>query len=322
MTTVLTAEAARELARPLRQVCAQLAADPARAALIKYTMNAVYRVGPYVIRLGRGTVAAARARVTCSVTRSLVAAGVPFVRLAVDHPVYADDWVATIWHYVDSVSVEPQPVDLVGPLHAIHALAGAGPDLPVWDPIGRFQVRIEEARQLAGDARTALDAWARAETGMPAGRLLDVIGQWSETAGRDIRTVQWAFPRSVIHGDAHTGNLLLRSVPVRPAGDPTALICDPDGLSDGHREWDYAAVAHGVTRFGRSRPAYDLFAAGAGFDVTTWTGWPTIARIRELQLVTAALATSAGRPAVATELGLRVRSLLNDDDTVIWSRHT
>jgi hypothetical protein len=321
MTTLLSPDTARQLGLPLRQVCAQIGADSQQAQLIKYTMNAVFRVGPYVVRLGRGAVAGARAAVNCSAARALVDAGVPFIEPAVDHPVHAGEWVATVWHYVPTVAVAAEPVDLVVPLRAIHALTSAGPDLPVWDPIRRSRLRIDEAGRLPDADREYLDRWARKEAGMPADALLAWLAQHADELGAELASVSWAFPASVMHGDAHTGNLLLRSEPVRPAADPTAVICDPDGLSIGRREWDYSSPAHGVTRFGRSRHQYDLFASGVGFDVTSWAGWPVLSRVRDLTLVTATIGTLTGRPGVSQELGVRVRSLLRDDCSVVWSRH-
>jgi Phosphotransferase enzyme family len=321
MTTVLTPDIARQLAGPLRQVCTQIGTDPHAAQLIKYTMNAVFVTGPYVVRLARGAVAAGRAETVCAASAALVAADVPFIRPAVDRPIHAGDWVATVWHYVETVDVAAEPVDLVLPLNAIHRLAAPVSGLPLWDPITKFQKRIREARHLPESDQSGLDSWSRTEIGMPAERVLDLFDQWCLEAEADLAEVDWAFPAGPIHGDAHTGNLLLRSVPVRPGPDPTALICDPDGLCRGQREWDYSATAHGVTRFGRDRAAYDRFADGVGFDVTSWSGWPTIVRVRELQLVTSTIATITGRPGVATQLALRVRSLLAGDESVVWSRH-
>lgn len=144
---------------------------------------------------------------------------------------------------------------------------------------------------------------------------------WCEDIHGQLPSIRWHLPAGALHGDAHTGNLLLRSAPARPAADPTALLCDLDGLSHGPREWDLVPTAHGTTRFGRSPTPYHALADDYGFDILSWSGWPLLVRLRELQLVTSVIDSIAGRPAVADQLALRLRSLLADDSTVVWTRY-
>jgi len=324
MTTALTATAVRRLQQPLQQVCARIGADASSAELIKYTMNAVFRVWPFVIRLAHGPHAATLSERIHRVAVAFEQAQVPMVRVAtdiVDGPVYAGDWVGTVWRYVATVDVVPEPVDLALPLDAIHNLGPVDVELPQWDPIAKFRRRINSARRLPAAEYADLDAWASPALEIGAGELLDLLERWCDDAEADLQAVKWKFPTGPTHGDAHTGNLLLRSFPVRPGPDPEALLCDPDGVCIGHREWDWAATAHGVTRFGRDRIAYDRLADAVGFDVTGWSGWPALARIRELQSVTSTIDALTGRPAVADELARRIRSLQTGDTSVVWTRY-
>ena len=134
-------------------------------------------------------------------------------------------------------------------------------------------------------------------------------------------STKMADPAAGIHADAHTGNALLTGIPERPAPEPGTILCDLDGLCRGPREWDLVPTAHGPVRFGRSHADYREFVAAYGFDVTAWPGWPVLRDVRELQLVTSVIDSIAGRPEVARELAVRLRSLITGDHHAIWTRY-
>lgn len=54
---------------------------------------------------------------------------------------------------------------------------------------------------------------------MPATRLLKVLHDWCDDIGQQLTTIRGHLPAGPLHGDAHTGNQLLRRVPDRPAAD-------------------------------------------------------------------------------------------------------
>jgi hypothetical protein len=324
MVASLSTRVEGELRDRLTDVCQHVGIPIDTAILIKYTMNAVFRAGDYVIRLAHGDQARTLAQRTTVLAAELARRNVPTIRLAADlapAPVHAGDWVATIWQYIPTAHDNPWPVDLAVPLHALHAVDRFDTPLPAWDPVAKIHRRITNAAALPAAAATEMDEWSRAELGLPATRLLEVLYSWCDDIDRQLPGIRWHLPAGPLHGDAHTGNLLLRQVPARPAADPTALLCDLDGLSEGPREWDLVPTAHGTTRFGRSQAAYDAFADAYGFDILTWNGWPLLVRLRELQLVTSVIDSFTGRPAVANELALRLRSLVADDPTVGWTRY-
>jgi len=324
MTTALAAGVEAELRDRLTEVCRHVGISADTAVLIKYTMNAVWRVGDYVIRLGHGEHARTLAHRITVVATDLERRQIPTIRLARDlapDPVTAGPWTATVWQYVAAAHDDPWPVDLAAPLHALHAVDQLDVPLPAWDPVAKIRRRLANAASLSADRVAEMDRWARAELGMSAGQLLAVLGDWCNDIHRQLPGIAWHLPAGPLHGDAHTGNVLLRRIPARPAADPTALLCDLDGISQGPREWDLLPTAHGTVRFGRPRAAYDAFAEAYGFDILTWSGWPLLSRLRELQLVTSVLDSLAGRPAIADEAALRLRSLFADDATVVWTRY-
>jgi hypothetical protein len=279
--TALDADLVRDLSRHLRLVCRSVGIDPAGAELIKYTINAVYRLPPYVVRMNRGGHDADRgaARLVATAT-ALARFGLPTIRLA---------------------DVGPQPVDLAAPARAIHAVSTVDVDLTPWGPIAKARRRVNAA---------VPDSLA--ELGLGADALLTSLHERCDRLERELADIRWHLLPGLVHGDVHTGNLLIAST--------GPVLCDLDAVCAGPREWDLTPVAHGATRFGRPRADYDAFAEAYGFDIMAWRGWATMRAIRDLQCATSTLGTFAGRPEVASQLAHRLRTL--DDENAVWTRHT
>jgi hypothetical protein len=309
MATRLDAAVARELADGLRVVCGRLGVPTAHATLIKYTINAVYHVPPFVVRMSASV---GNARRTVANATALAAVDAPTIRLADvgPQPIRAGTWAATVWRHVPTTGRAPEPVDLVEPVRAIHRLPSVDADLRVWEPIAKARRRIDQA---AG--ATWMDGWARDAVGVGLDALLAALRDRCDDLEHALAGVRWHLPPGVIHGDVHTGNLLITEA--RPY-----LLCDLDSVGTGPREWDLTPPAHGATRMGRPRAAYEEFAAGYGFDVTGWSGWPTLRAVRDLQMATSTLGTFAGRADVARQLAYRLRTLLAGDESAVWQRHT
>ncbi|MET8090783.1 aminoglycoside phosphotransferase family protein [Micromonospora sp. NPDC005220] len=324
MTTALSDTVAAELHGHLSDVCAQVGVDPGGARLVKYTMNAVFVAPPFVIRLAAGPHAATLARRVVSVAASLEQVGMPTVRLAsgvTAQPIFSGDWVATAWQYVPTAGDEPEPVDLAAPLRELHSLDRLDVALPRWSPIEKFRRRLNAAAALPPQGANELERWSRAEFGVRTIDLLGDLHRRCDKAEEDLDRVAWQLPPGVIHGDAHTGNILLAASGGGATARPRPLLCDLDGMCIGPREWDLVPTAHGAARFGRSRTAYKLFVDAYGVDLMAWTGWTVLRRIRELQLVTSTIDALAGRPEVARELAHRLRSLFADDLGATWQRY-
>ncbi|MFI7221263.1 phosphotransferase [Micromonospora maritima] len=324
MTTALSDAVASELRVHLSDVCAQLGIEPDSARLVKYTMNAVFEAPPFVIRLASGQHAATLAQRVVSVAECLAEAGMPTVRVAsgvAPQPIFSGDWVATVWEYVRTVPDEPKPADLAAPLRALHRLDQLDVALPRWSPIEKFRRRLAAAASLPLQEAEELDQWSRTELSLGAAELLRDLHRRCDDAEEDLDRVPWQLEWGVIHGDAHTGNILL-PLPGDDAmvrSDP--VLCDLDGVCIGPREWDLVPTAHGATRFGRSRADYQGFVDAYGMELTGWAGWPILRDVRELQLVTSTIDALAGRPEVAGELSYRLRSLFHDDFKAIWHRY-
>jgi len=316
VTTALTPATNAHLRRGLADVCAVAGIEPQHPHLLKYTINAVYRVGACVVRLARGPLAEARAERVVRVADEFARRGLPVVCLVrgVDQPIRANGWVATAWTHVPTTGERPQPVQLAGPLRAIHAIDDLRIELPGWAPITKARQRLETVRQLPDHEAELTRTWARSRLDRSLEDVLVFLHNWCDRLDEQLRTTAWQLPGGVIHGDFHTGNGLLRP-------DQPPILCDLDGVGIGPREWDLTPIAHGAQRFGRTPADHHAFAAAYGFDVTEWDGWPVLRDVRELQLVTSVLDNIGGRPDVADQLALRLHSILAGDRTITWTRY-
>lgn len=269
--------------------------DPAGAHLIKVTNNAVWELAtaPIVIRMATTPALLHRTPTVIAVARWLASHNIPAVRLAeLPQPITATDgigtsWSATAWHTETQTSAAPTGRDLGLLLRTLHSLPPPADPLPPWEPLGDIRRRLADAEALPDDDRHLLD------------RLVaDLDG--------DLAHVRYALPAGPIHGDAHLGNLI-----PTPTG---AVLCDFDSSATGPREVDLVPTAVGRLRFQRPAQVQDDLVDAYGVDVTTWSGWPVLRRLRELKLVTSALPLLASQPDLAAKWRLRMQSLRDGDE--------
>jgi aminoglycoside phosphotransferase (APT) family kinase protein len=121
-------------------------------------------------------------------------------------------------------------------------------------------------------------------------------------------------PAGSVHGDASIGNIFRRQA------DGVAVLMDLDGFSTGPREWDLVQTAMYYERFGWHTPdEYAEFAEIYGFDVLAWPGYPVLADVRELVMVTW-LAQNAGESdEVAAEVRKRIGDLRSGPGPRDWA---
>lgn len=299
MTTDMDAGRIGELHHAVESSCARAGLNPAGAHLIKYTVNAVFRLPAegVVVRIATGADAAARTQRTVATARWLHDRQAPIGPLLEgDQPIDIDGWHwATFWQELDR-SPAWSPAELAAPLIALHTLA---PDttLPHWNPFG-----------------TARDRLAAADRGVVGGDDLRWLTAEWEHAEHMYRSWQRELPLTVIHGDPHTGNLLRRA-------DGHVVLCDLDETGIGPAAWDLVPQAVGATRF--VRPAFNrAFAAAYGHDVRREPYFPVLARIRELIMVTGVLPDLSHRPTVAAQFTHRLATLRTGRTSATWDLYT
>ncbi|MEV6597088.1 aminoglycoside phosphotransferase family protein [Actinoplanes sp. NPDC051346] len=311
MSTTLTAEAADHLARGLASIRQHTGLTSGDAELMRYTINAVYRIGDRVLRLSHGAAARRRADRVVLGAALLHRHGVPIVQLAadIDQPVVVGDWVATVWHYLPHPPGRPAAAELAGPLARLHAITDVPAALPRWSPIGTARRRLATIEALPGTELDFTRAWAQRELQLPLDDLTAALLARCDKLDARIAEARWELPVGLIHGDAHVGNLL------------AGRLCDFDSLAVGPREWDLVPLAHSAARFGDAVQPYQQFAAAYGYDLTTSQSWPLLRDVRDLQLVTSVLDKLTGRPEVAQTLGHRLRTYLSGDRNAVWTRY-
>jgi Ser/Thr protein kinase RdoA (MazF antagonist) len=115
----------------------------------------------------------------------------------------------------------------------------------------------------------------------------------------------------LIHGDAHTENLLHDSTADR------WLLIDFDHATHGPRELDllFAAPDH----FHEPAADRDTFTRAYGYNLLTWPGWQTLRDISEAHSLASYIRRAPTTPAAATELTRRLRSLCAADPTIVWA---
>jgi aminoglycoside phosphotransferase (APT) family kinase protein len=285
----------------LAALCAEagLGAEAAQGAeLIKFTNNAVYRLpsAGMVVRIAGSATVVERVPVVIQAARWLAHHDAPTVRLVeeIAQPVEAAGAVATFWHLVPETGPEPTGTDLGRILKQLHALPTPDFPLPSWEPFERIRSRIADAEGLAETDR-------------------GFLVERTDRLEAEVQGLEFELPTGVIHGDPFLGNLI-------PSGEGP-VICDFDSLSHGPREWDLVPAAVGKVRMDYPTDHHTPLAAEYGFDVLTWSGFPVLRRLRELQLVTSVLPVMQTNPAVRPQWRHRFDTLRAGDTTTRWHRY-
>jgi aminoglycoside phosphotransferase (APT) family kinase protein len=105
-----------------------------------------------------------------------------------------------------------------------------------------------------------------------------------------------------VHGDAWPGNF------VRTATGP--VMMDLERFSIGPPEWDLVSTAvRRMTTGAVTADEYNDFCEAYGTDVVTWTGYQTLAGIRELRNVTYAAQHAASNPSWVPQAQYRIDCL-------------
>lgn len=247
--------------------------------------NAVFSLrGDVVARVSTGD-AAERAAREVRVARWLESVPFPAVRVspAAPDPVEAAGCVVTFWVYVREIR-QASPSELGRFLRKLHAIPTppAGVVEP-FEPFTRIAEHIESATGLANDEQ-------------------DTLRFIHDKLRRQYHDLRFEEKPCVIHGDAHRKNIVREH-------SGTVLMLDLERACVGPREWDLivAAVYRRVGWY--TSQDYIEFVEAYGRDVTTWTGFETVASIRQLRMIAWLAARTGREPRFIPEVRARLRSL-------------
>jgi hypothetical protein len=287
---------ARAMTSVMQKVAAELKLDAAGATLLRLTNNAVFalpRCG-IVIRIGRSARLHERAEKVAKLGVWFEEVNAPAIRLAsgIPQPLMVNGLSVTLWDYVKPTASVLSVEDLGTTLQEFHGLGIPPFDLPRWDPVADARRRIADAEGLGGEDRNALEEWCE--------RL--------EPKVAEMRTMA---PDSLIHGDAHVGNLLR-------SGSGRVLLCDFDATCLGPRVVDLASVAVGELRFGRNG-VHQRMVDSYGLDVMADPSWEVLRDARELKMVVAAVPLLLSTSGITEEFQIRLHSALRRDYSVRWT---
>ena len=283
------------MARAMREIASGLEVPTEDARLLRLTNNAVFALpeSRLVIRIARTHRLRDRVTKVVQLARWFAELDAPTIRLApgVAQPVAVGDLAASVWTYVPPTGPTPTVDDLGSALRHFHALGPPPFPLAAWDPIGDARRRLTDADGLSAEDRDYLVAWCD--------RLEPQVADLNQRA-----------EQSLIHGDAHVGNLL------RDASGGI-LLCDFDATCLGPWQVDLAAVAVGEARFGKTG-AHRALAEAYGYDVMSDRDWPLLREARELKMIAAATPLLVSSASVTAEFGKRLQSVTQGDHGLRW----
>ncbi|MFI1187054.1 phosphotransferase family protein [Streptomyces californicus] len=290
----MSASAAAPARHVLEQACSAAGLDFAGAEPLRLAENQIWRLPGQrvIVRIARESQSAAAAR-EVRVARWLAQEDVPAVRLVdVEQPVEADGRPVTFW--VELPSQEHGSVeDVAQVLSQLHSLAAPDIELGYLDPFVRVGERLEAATTIRDEDREWLHGLHR-----------DLAAAWAERPA--------GLPDRAVHGDAWPGNIV-RTV-------DGVLMMDLERFSVGPPEWDLVSTAVRAKTTGAvCTREYDRFCAVYGHDVTTWEGYPVLARARELRMATYAAQHAAGNAEWRSQAQYRIDCLRGRSGPRPWS---
>lgn len=283
----------------VREACRIVGADPAGARLLHQRSNAVYLLphDDLVVRLAPDTPVRRRRAQTCvAVTRWLATQPEPIALAPVpgEQPVVAAGAVATFWPYRPTTPA-PSLDDLAVPLRHLHALPAPPFPVPRYQPLQRLFEAVDLEQHRPHPAVNADDrSWL-------LDRAHGLVHIFTTTA----------FPLGdgLVHADAHSENLVR---------DPDGhwLLIDWDNACLGPRELD---LLTGIPdHFHEPEADRHRFLTAYGYDILGWPGWTLLRDITELHALGAYIRLAPSKPAAATELHHRIRSLRTGDRSARW----
>lgn len=196
--------------------------------------NALFKIPilDAVLRVYRGSSMLTKAKTELAFSRYLALNDIPSVQPSDafgDPIIQSEKYVATLWGWIEPSSEKASPAALGKIIRSIHDVGSkhlsSNLKLPAFDPIASVERRLENIRNVS--------------------LLPENIIRAIEVRSEYVRSIWDAFrschPLQIIHGDAHTGNLIV--------SNGTTYICDFDSVSIGPVEIDAVPISIISRRF-------------------------------------------------------------------------
>jgi hypothetical protein len=228
------------------------------------------------------------------VTRWLAGRGFPCTPpKPIEQPIDIDGRIVTVWDLLDLIEMpKPGGADLGRLLRRLHELS----------PPGGL---AEFTRPMSGTLRAVQTTTA--ELGADGEWLTDRIGALDSAWDR----LDFALPKTLIHGDAHTNNLM-------QTRDGTVVLGDWDHTAIGQPEWDLCQIHYFARRFGYPREQLTAFTTAYGWDVRHWPGLDTLIAVREISGLSPYIRQAADSRFHRDELAYRLETLRAENTDARW----
>lgn len=275
----------------LHKACraAHISADDAK--LIRLGENAIYHLPKVdtVVRIARTMDYWPDAQNEVAVAQWLAANEMPAAQVTdTPQPLAIEGHPVTFWRFIPGREGDADDISTLGAvLKRLHSTPPPSNfTLPNEDILGRVASRVKIAPVSIEDKDF----------------LLSRLSELAEALTR----LTFPLPQSPTHGDAHTGNLIIR--------DNAPTLIDFERFAWGHPEWDLAVSATEYLTAGwLTREQYDKFSEAYGYDVTTWTdGYTTLQSVHELKMTTWLMQNVNESPDIAAEYQVRMRTIRGD----------
>ncbi|TCO62926.1 phosphotransferase [Actinocrispum wychmicini] len=286
-------EETAQVRHALLRACGVAGLDPRGARLVHHYANAVYVLPAHnaVVRLLYGPQGVRLATTSLRITRWLfidhdfpATAPIPATE-----PITVDETTtATFWTYYPQPDRDRKPTSahLGALVRRLHDLPRPPVTLPRWNPLRSLETAVR--------ASSVLDAISSEEQRW----LLDHI----TTIRGELKGFDWPLGWGLIHGDAWAGNVLWNTV----AGSNATVLGDWDSVCWGPREIDLVPSFHATRRYGRGPSWAREFVQAYGYDLSSWSGFPTLLAMRDLVQLSGPLRRAPQEPALARALRERL----------------
>nr|WP_309505406.1 phosphotransferase [Streptomyces phytophilus] len=230
---------------------------------------------------------------TVAFVRWLTTVGFPTVSLLpVGQPVVVDHHAVTFWTYLPQPDYPVTAVQLASPLNTLHSLTPPDLALPAHDNLRAIRRSISEITDLAGSS-------------------VEFLSDCADRLESELKGVDFARQSGVIQGDPQHRNAL-------HTADGVVVLCDWDTVAIGQPEWDLVTVEIHCRRFGHGKRHYEQFADAYGWDVRRWSGYRTLAQIRELRMITTNARKARHSPGSLEEVKHRIEGARRHDTELEW----
>jgi aminoglycoside phosphotransferase (APT) family kinase protein len=265
------------------------------ARLLRVHANAIYHLPREnaVARI-RNVTALERMRIAVQAAAWLADQGFPALRpLNVAQPVIVGAHLVTFWEYLP-----PQDGQAADASHLAHLLRELHRHplppfpLPPIRPVGHTAIDARSSNVLTEDERTWLIA-----------RCVELEEHFAQLSTRR----SWG----IVHGDAHTNNLL-------PRPHHGWVLIDWDSIGTGPPEYDFMPIYLRPRRFGYPRSLWRDFTAAYGIDPAASPAFDLLAEIREVRSLGAFIRSAEHNTAARAELSNRLSSLMGGDHERRW----